>query len=87
MGMEKEYTFDDAEIFKVKCDVHPWMASYVGVFENAHFAVSSADGSFSLTGLPAGTYTVVAHHEMYGEKEAQVTVADGAASVDFSFGT
>lgn len=86
-NMAIEETFDDAEIFKVKCDVHPWMSSYIGVFDNPFFAVTAADGSFKISGLPAGTYTVAAVHEMYGEKTATVTVGDGeAGAATFSYG-
>ncbi len=86
-GMRLEESFDDAEIFKVKCDVHPWMASFVGVFDNPFFAVTAADGSFKISGLPAGTYTIAAMHEIYGEKTATVTVGDGeAGAAAFSYG-
>ncbi|MAF09057.1 hypothetical protein CMK11_01295 [Candidatus Poribacteria bacterium] len=86
-NMEIEKTFDDVEIFKIKCDVHPWMSSWVGVFDNPFFAVTDADGSFELAGLPAGTYTVVAVHEKYGEKPTEVTVGDGeAGTADFAYG-
>jgi len=86
-GMVIPKTFDDHEIFKVKCDVHPWMSSFIGVFDNPYFAITGADGSFKLSGLPAGTYNVVAWHEMYGEKPMQVTVGDGeAGAAAFSYG-
>ena len=74
------------EPFLVKCDVHPWMAAYVGVFEHPFFAVSGADGSFEISGLPAGTYELVAFHERFGTRTGSVTVEDGgSASVDFTF--
>lgn len=63
----------------VGCDVHPWMRAYVGVMAHPFFAVSAADGSFVLKGLPAGTYTVAAWHERLGTAELTVTVADGEA--------
>jgi hypothetical protein len=50
-------------------------------------AVSGADGSFEIRGVPPGTYTVSAWHEKLGEKTAQVTVpASGDARVTFAFG-
>ena len=71
---------------RVKCDVHPWMASYVGVLEHPFYAVTGADGSYSISGLSAGTYTLEAWHERLGTQTSTVTVADGAAaSADFSF--
>ena len=79
--------FNDADqIIKLKCDVHPWMTAYVLVASNPFFAVTGDDGSFKITGLPAGSYTVEAWHERYGAKTAQITVADGKpAEASFQF--
>jgi len=56
--------------------------------DNPFFAVSGDDGSFSIKGLPAGTYTLEAWHEKYGTKTATVTVgATGTATASFSFGS
>ena len=41
-------------------------------------AVSSDDGTYEITGVPAGTYTLVAWHELYGRREIPLTIADGA---------
>ena len=80
-------TFKRSEILvPVKCNQHPWMKAYIGVLKHPFFAVSKDDGSFEIKGVPAGTYTVVAWHEKYGEKTAQVKVdAKGTATTDFSF--
>jgi plastocyanin len=82
-----DHTFDQAEgMFHVKCDVHPWMTSYVGVMKHPFFAVSGADGKFSIANLPAGTYTLEAWHEKLGTQTQQVTVADnGTATANFTF--
>ena len=58
----------------VKCNVHPWMKSYVGVLKHPFFAVTGADGSFELKGLPPGDYTIEAWHEKYGTMQQKVTV-------------
>lgn len=76
----------DAEVLKLKCDVHPWMTAFVVTNPNPYFATTGADGTFSLEGLPAGTYTVEAWHESLGTKTAQVTVKDDApAEATFAF--
>ena len=79
--------FKKAEVMvKFKCNVHPWMRAYAGVLDHPFFGVSGEDGSFTLSGLPAGTYTLEAWHEKYGTQAQQVTVADGETkTVDFSF--
>jgi plastocyanin len=88
-GTLKETTtkFDKPEgVFPIKCDVHPWMQAYVGVFNNPFYAVTGADGKFTISGLDPGTYEITAWHERLGLKTATVTVAaTGAKTQDFKF--
>ncbi len=85
----KEATFsftDEEPAFRIKCDVHPWMSSYLGVFGHPYFTVSGPDGSFEIPGLPAGTYTIEAWHERLGTMRSGVTLLDGlTATVDLTF--
>ncbi|RJP36080.1 MAG: hypothetical protein C4547_08085 [Phycisphaerales bacterium] len=76
-GMTKDLTFERPEIFKVKCDVHPWMGAYIGVFEHPFHTVSDKEGAYKIDNLPAGEYEVVAWHEVYGESTQKVSVKDG----------
>ncbi len=73
------------EIFKVKCDVHPWMTAWIAVFDHPYFAVTGDDGTFTIKNLPDGTYTLQAWHELYGSQEQQITVKDGKATADFTY--
>jgi plastocyanin len=84
---EATETFTKAEgMFVVKCDVHPWMQSYVGVFAHPFFAVTGTDGKFSLANLPAGTYEVEAWHEKLGTQKSTVTVgASDTKTQSFKF--
>lgn len=83
---EKNVTLNKPEpAFKVKCDVHPWMNSFVAVMTHPYFAVTGADGRFELGDLPAGTYTIEAWHEKLGVRTAEVKVDGGAVSQDFAF--
>ena len=70
----------EAEVVRLKCDIHPWMAAWVVVNPNPYFATSGADGSFAIPNLPAGTYTVEAWHEKLGARTAEVTVKEGETS-------
>jgi plastocyanin len=73
-------------VIKFKCDVHPWMTGFVVVTDHPFFAVSGADGAFSIEKVPAGKYKVEAWHSHYGAKTAEVEVADGkAGEVTFSY--
>ena len=84
-GETKDLTFNAPEVIRVKCDVHPWMVAHVGVFDHPFHAVSGEGGSFELTRVPPGTYTLVAWHEKYGRAEQQVTVTESAAPVTAAF--
>jgi len=72
-------------LIPVKCNVHPWMKSYIGVLKHPFFAVTGADGSFTIKGLPPGDYTIAAWQEKFGTVEQKVTVgAKETKSVDFT---
>jgi len=72
---EQTVTFPKPEAnFQVKCDVHPWMLAYVGVFSHPFFSVTAADGKFTISGLDPGTYELTAWHERLGVQTATVTV-------------
>jgi len=84
-----EFVFERREhAIGFQCDIHPWMKAWLYVQDHPWFAVSAADGSFAIEGLPPGTYTLEARHEELGEQRVEVTVpASGAATAEFSFGS
>jgi len=87
-GMVSKKKFDKVEMtpFRMKCDVHGWMHSYMAVMPHPFYAVSAADGSFTIPNLPPGQYTLVAWHEKYGAQEQKITVgAKEAKTVAFTF--
>jgi plastocyanin len=80
-------TFAREEIsIPVKCNVHPWMKAYIGVFKHPFFAVSGEDGTFTVQGVPPGDYTIEVWHEKLGAQEQKVTVgAKETKTVDFTY--
>ena len=83
-----EYVFPSPEIFlKFKCDVHPWMFSYVSVLEHPYYAVTAKDGTFTIKNVPAGKYTVEAVHRKTHPNgkgiSKEVTVGADGAKADF----
>ncbi len=75
----------------LSCDMHgkreyDCETAAIGVMPNPYFAVTGADGSFSLTDVPPGSYTLQAWHETLGEQSQKVTLAaSGSAAADFHF--
>jgi plastocyanin len=73
---EMTTTFPKPEsMFQIKCDVHPWMSAYMGVFTHPFFSVTSTDGKFTISGLDPGTYEITAWHERLGTQTASVMVS------------
>jgi plastocyanin len=87
-GMTTTRTFSTPEEnVPVECNVHGWMHANIVVLPHPFFATTGPDGSFTIKGLPPGTYQLEAHHPKLGTKTASVTVQEGGtATTDFTFG-
>jgi hypothetical protein len=70
----------------VRCNNHPWMNAFISVAPNPYFAVSATNGSFTIHGLPPGSYTLAAVHEKLGELDIPITVtAQSTTTANFTF--
>lgn len=80
------FAFAKPEMFlKFKCDVHPWMFAWVSVFDHPYFAVSGKDGTYKITNVKPGKYTLQAAHRKAGTVTQEIEVKDGeAAKADFT---
>jgi hypothetical protein len=65
---------------RVDCDAHGWMEGWIYVVDNPYYAVTGADGKFSITDVPPGTYKLVAVQPFTGPVEMPVTVAEKQAT-------
>jgi hypothetical protein len=74
----------------LQCDFHKFMTGYVCVFDHPYFAITKADGSFTMPRVPAGAeVTIMAwHEEVYLNALAvggkQITLKEGKNEYDFS---
>ena len=86
-GGSREMQFTEAEIgIEVKHLCCPWQVAWVHVMEHLFYAVTGADGTFRIKGLPAGKYELEAWHEKFGVRTATVTLdGKGALAQDFVF--
>jgi len=81
--------FKDAKVTKIlkrfgpvrtDCDAHGWMLGWVVVVPNPYFMQTGGDGTFSITDVPPGDYTLVVWQEQIGETETPVTIKAGATT-------
>ena len=62
------------QMVEARCDVHPWKVTHLAVMSHPWFAITGADGSFRIEGLPAGKYGIRAWHGVLGERVGEVEV-------------
>jgi hypothetical protein len=87
VSMDTDRTFALPEVMvPLTCDVHGWMAAWVGVTSHPFHAVTGDAGTFTLSDLPPGEYVLEAWHPELGTQEQTVTVTTGeTSSVSFVF--
>lgn len=84
-GRSKSRKFDAPGIVKVYCHLHSHMNALIRVFGHPYFTIPGPDGRFAISGLPPGSYDVVAWHERVGDVTMRAVVAPGRpAELSFS---
>ncbi|MBI3184172.1 MAG: cupredoxin domain-containing protein [Myxococcales bacterium] len=76
-GDRRTHTFHKAGAYTQLCKFHPAMIGHIVVLDNPHFAVTAADGSFQIAGVPAGEHTVTVWHERLKAQPLKVTIQAG----------
>lgn len=67
-------TFDRPGLVRLQCEIHEHMKALVRVVDSPHFTTSDTQGKFTLTGVPAGTYTLHAQTDEKNLWRATITV-------------
>ena len=75
VGASKTVTFDKPGLSRIFCNIHPAMAAYVLAVDSAYFAVSDAQGRFTIRDVAPGTVTYRAWHA--GAKPTTGTLVSG----------
>jgi plastocyanin len=81
-GQTKSYTFKNECVSTLLCKVHPEMEAFVVAVPTPYFAVTKADGSYTIANVPDGAYTVKVWHPKLKATQKAVTVA-GATEAAF----
>ncbi len=83
-GQATSQILNETGTVRVACDVHSWMQAWVLVIDSPYFAVTDAQGNFSIPDVPPGSYQITMWHELLGIAEKTVTVTtDGSSDVQF----
>jgi plastocyanin len=64
-------------LVRVECDAHGWMLAHIYVADSPYYALTTKNGSFNITNIPPGNYTLVAAQHFTGDTETMVTVTGG----------
>jgi hypothetical protein len=65
---------------QLKCDVHDFMRGGLFVADNPYHSLTGDDGTFEITDVPSGKYTIATWHEVGGPLSESVEVALGATA-------
>jgi plastocyanin len=75
-----------AGLYLVKCDIHGWMQAFVRVDPHPFHAVTDANGSFRIGGVPPGHYWIEVWHEKLGARDREARVEEGrTVSLDVEY--
>lgn len=76
-GIEKFLKFDNPGEIILLCNVHPEMEAYILIVDTPFYSKTDENGKFTITGVPAGEYTINVWHPYFDEKNVKVIVEEG----------
>jgi plastocyanin len=76
-GASKPWTFPNAGLVRIYCNIHPQMAAYLMVVDGHNYAQAGTDGIAVLSGVPPGRHPLKAWEERGGEWTGSVEVLSG----------
>ncbi len=80
-GTVRKMRFDKPGVVQLLCNVHQEMSAFIVVVKNPYFARANADGSFRISGVPAGKHRLLAWHEQLGEHAVEVEIPAAGVAV------
>ncbi len=73
------------KIFVMQCGFHAYMESWGLAVEHPYYAITGEDGTFTLTDVPPGEYTLMAWHPQTGPSVEQRIVVQSKQAVTANF--
>ena len=78
VGATKKVKFTEAGVTRLFCNIHPGMAAYIVAVDSPYFSATNKDGTFTIAGVPPGTYKYHAWKPGREVLSGSVTIEAGA---------
>jgi len=86
MKVKKTWFKKKATFMLIECDQHNYMNVWAVPVRNPYYAIASDDGTYSIDGVPAGKYTLVAFQPALGFQKMEIKVGGGeTATANFEY--
>jgi plastocyanin len=83
-GDTRSFTFKKPCEVVILCNVHAEMMAFVLAVETPYFAVTDADGTYTIPDVPDGEYSVSVWHERFNKKTNRSITVNGETRADFT---
>jgi hypothetical protein len=83
-GVTETHTFTSPGVVSLFCDIHAEMAGVILVVATPYVVRVGADGSYRITGVPAGSYRAIAWHPTAGADTVALVVREEGVTQDFA---
>jgi len=86
MKVKKTWFKKKATFMLIECDQHNYMNVWAVPVRNPYYAIAKSDGTYSIDGVPAGKYTLVAFQPALGFQKMEIKVGGGeTATANFEY--